>query len=274
MNHRLAALFLLSAVAAADAVTLNLTNVVVDTVPVSTYTGHNNQTYTGGSINDVLFQRSVPGSGSGQFRMLFRMEDDNDPGVVEYGYNRGNIMDSKTPNGFDPLVRIQDLVQNSEGGFYMFALDANESNGQGNNYLSLDMFKIYVGGVNDPSPLPTVQANLGQLGTQVYTFSTNDRVLVDANTGSGSGTADMYVFVPTSLFAGFAPNSYVYVYAEHGGYTGTNPGGFGASSGFEEWASIKVAVPTFIPEPTSMSLMGCALMLSAGRLRARKERPI
>jgi hypothetical protein len=274
MNHpfRVSAALLLLTAGCAHAATLNLTSVVVDTVPVSNYTGHNNQTYVGGDINGVLFQRSVPGSGSGQFRMLFRMEDDNDPGVTEAGYNRGGIMDSKTPNGFDPLVRLQDLVQNTEGGFYMFALDANENNGGNNRYISLDMFKIYVGGLNDPSPLPANQANLGQLGTQVYTFSTNDRVLLDANTGSGSGTADMYVFVPTSLFSGFAPDSYVYVYAEHGGYTGTSPGGFGASSGFEEWATLKVPVPTFIPEPCSAGLAVVACFLAAAHRRRSAQR--
>jgi hypothetical protein len=266
MKHLLsastAALLTLSS---ASAVTLNLTDITVNGVPTSYYTGNDNVARVGGGINGVLFQRSVPGSGSGQFRMLFRMEDNNDPDTLELGYNRGGVMDSHTPNGFDPLVRIQDLVQNSEGGFYMFALDANESNGQSNNYLSLDMLKFYVGGTTDPSPLPSTQATLGNLGTLVYTFSTSDTVLLDASTGSGSGTADMYVFVPTSLFAGFDPASYVYLYAQHGAYPAT---GFQSASGFEEWASIKVGVPTFIPEPGTAGLVLLGTALLARRRRA------
>jgi hypothetical protein len=259
----IATLFL-SAAARLSAVTLNLTDITVNGVSTTTYTGMDNQARVGGLINGALFQRSTPGSGSGQFRQLFRMSDNNDPDTVEIGYNRGGVLDSQTPNGFQPVIRVQDLVETTEGGFYMFALDANESNGGGNNYLSLDMFQIFVGGVTDPVSLPTTEANLGQLGTQVYTFSTNDAVLLDANTGSGSGTADMFVFMPTSLFSGFAPDSLVYVYARHGAY---NAPGFDTASGFEEWASITIPQPTFLPEPSTALLGGLSLLYFTRRRR-------
>lgn len=235
----------------AGAATLNLTSITVNGIPTTSYAGNDGQNHVGGFINGAVFQRSNPGSGSGQFRALFRMSDDNDAGATEHGYNRGGIMDSQTPNGFDPLLRVQDLVETTEGGFYMFALDANESSGGNNNYLSIDMFSIYVGGATDPAPLPTIEANLGQLGTQVYTFSTNDTVLLDASTGTGSGTADVFVFVPKSLFNGFGPTSYVYVFAGHGAY---NAPGFDTASGFEEWASIKEAQPSYVPEPGSFAM--------------------
>jgi len=238
----------------AHAVTLNLTAGTVNGIPTSTFLGNTNTIITGGTIGPVIFRDTAAGSGSGQFRSLFRMSDNNDPDVIERGYNRDLIMDSTSPNGFEPLLRIQDLVQNTEGGYYMFALDANESSGGNNNYLSLDMFKIYVGGANDPSPLPTTPANLGNLGTEVYSFGASDTVLLDAG---GSGNADMYVFVPVSLFASFASNSLVYLFAQHGGSTIS---GFGASGGFEEWASIKEVVPAYLPEPGSTALAACGAL--------------
>jgi hypothetical protein len=256
--------FLLIAPSTLCAVTLNLTDITVNGVSTTTYVGLDNQARVGGLINGALFQRSTPGSGSGQFRQLFRMSDNNDPDTVEIGYNRGGVLDSQTPNGFQPVIRIQDLVETTEGGFYMFGLDANESNGGGNNYLSIDMFQIYVGGVTDPVSLPTTEATLGQLGTRVYTFSTNDAVLIDANSGSGSGTADMFVFMPTSVFSGFAADSLVYVYARHGSY---NAPGFDTASGFEEWASITIPQPSFLPEPSTALLGGLSLLYFTRRRR-------
>lgn len=251
-----------------QAVVLNLTDITVNGIPTTSYAGNDAQNHVGGFINGAVFQRSTPGSGTGQFRQLFRMSDNNDQDTTEHGYNRGGTMDSQTPNGFDPLLRVQDLVETTEGGFYTFALDANESNGGGNNYLSIDMFSIYVGGVTDPAPLPTAEANLGQLGTRVYTFSTNDTVLLDANTGSGSGTADMFVFIPKSLFSGFGPTSYVYVFASHGGYSAP---GFDTASGFEEWASIKIAQPTYVPEPGSFGIAALSGILALTVRRRRSS---
>ena len=252
----------------AMAATLNLTDITVNGIPTSMYAGNDGQNHVGGFINGALFQRAVPGSGAGQFRQLFRVSDSNDADVIERGYNRGGIMDSETPNGFNPLIRVQNLVESSEGGFYMFALDANESSGGNNSYLSLDMFSIYVGGVNDPAPLPAAEANLGQLGTRVYTFATNDGVLLDATTSSGSGTADMLVFVPKSLFNGFAPDSYVYTFVSHGG---SSAPGFGASGGNEEWAAIQTPMASYIPEPGAwaIALVGGILGLTT-RYRRRR----
>lgn len=258
---------LLSTAPVSRAVVLNLTDITVNGIPTTSYAGNDAQNHVGGFINGAVFQRSNPGSGSGQFRALFRMSDDNDADKTEHGYNRGGTMDSQTPNGFDPLLKVQDLVETTDGGFYTFALDANESNGGGNNYLSIDMFSIYVGGVTDPGTLPTTEANLGQLGTRVYTFSTNDTVLIDAGV-SGSGAADLFVFVPKSLFTGFGPTSYVYVFASHGGYSAP---GFDTASGFEEWASIKTVLPTYVPEPGSFGLAALSGILALTVRRRRSS---
>ena len=116
---------LLSTAPVSRAVVLNLTDITVNGIPTTSYAGNDAQNHVGGFINGAVFQRSNPGSGSGQFRALFRMSDDNDADKTEHGYNRGGTMDSQTPNGFDPLLKVQDLVETTDGGFYTFALDAN-----------------------------------------------------------------------------------------------------------------------------------------------------
>ena len=101
--------------------------------------------------------------------------------------------------------------------YYAFELDANETGvGNPNRLLSIDDIRIYTSnaspfaGINTDAELRTAIAN-DALGTLRYAQNepngTANYVLIDASrrtegSTSGSGSSDMLVLVPTSLFAG------------------------------------------------------------------------
>jgi hypothetical protein len=101
--------------------------------------------------------------------------------------------------------------------------------------LSLDDLKIYV---SDSNTLTGFDPTTGQLGSAAPIFDlsaggTTNSVTLNAALSHGSGSSDMVLFLPDSLFTSAAgvtsANPYVYLYSKFG----VN---FGANAGFEEWA--------------------------------------
>ena len=79
----------------------------------------------------------------------------------------------------------------------------------------------------------------------------------------------MFLYVPTSVFAGkgVTAGSFIYLYSKFGGVGGD----YTDNDGFEEWALIKGTATTNTPEPVTSSLIGGGLigLFFLGR-RARK----
>ena len=73
-------------------------------------------------------------------------------------------------------------------------------------------------------------------------LTTNTEIAADS--GSGSGTADMFLYVPNSLFAN-SPTSYITLFSQLGTPTGT----YDANAGYEEWA-VREGVPDRRPCPS------------------------
>lgn len=264
---------------------LNLTNTDFGTgLEPDILTSGNGATFRGGFLNGALFRDpSVEGSsGSGVFRDLYRLTPPNGKGnVIEAGYNR-EVMDSIIPGGFDPVIRVGDLIEDSTGRAYIFVVDINESNSSPESFISMDDFKIWVGGADDPSTLPDSLAALGSsLGIPTYDMQGdggNNTVFLDATLSSGSGGGDAFIFVPKTLF-GDDENALVYVYSQFGAYTALPGFGAGATSeqvsipgksldgtgGTTNQSTIGAGVP--VPEPTVVSLLfgGVALLLRRRR---------
>lgn len=258
-----------------SAAIVNLTNSTILGNAQSTLTS-GSTTFVGGMINGALYRRPVSaddsGSGSGVFRDLYRVDTNSGP---ESGYNRDGVMNSSVPNGFDPVITVGDLVEDSTGTAYVFVVDTNEAGSAAEKFISFDDFKIYVAGTGDPSSLPQSLTAMGsEFGTPVYDMRASgldNHVLLDYSLFSGSGQMDMFVFIPKALFGNAAANQMVYVYSEFGSYAAA---GFDPSAGPEQVSlpgkSITGTVDPLIqavPEPGMVSLL-----LSVGLLVLRRRR--
>jgi hypothetical protein len=81
---------------------------------------------------------------------------------------------------------------------------------------------------------------------------------MDYSLNAGSGSGDLFFYVPNSIFSGITN---VILYSQFG----NPPGGSGTNDGFEEWAVLKAAGSPCIgcepvPEPSSIYLLGSLLV--------------
>jgi hypothetical protein len=113
-------------------------------------------------------------------------------------------------------------------GYFGFNVDINEPNSSSQSTISLERLKIYTSATlqNSTSTNGGGQFN-GSLGTLRYDLDlggSNSVLYDDKNSGSGSGDLDIYI--PVSLFAGTQANDYVYMYQLWGNADGMTAGGF------------------------------------------------
>ena len=87
--------------------------------------------------------------------------------------------------------------------------------------------------------------------------------LLDASRNHGSGSGDMYAYIPTSDFSAAETSDFVYLYAHFGNSDASQ-------SGFEEWALVNVAP---IPEIDALfPIIGFfAVAFATQRLRRRQR---
>jgi len=201
---------------------------------------------------------------------------------IEQGYNTsGGLPLNDLRNHWNVDVQKKDLGSVNIGGtsYYVFNLDANET-GQGtiNRFLSIDNIRIYTSPTgsqttSNPDALGTLRYRLNSSLTSPLSNEGN-WVKIDASrndiTGqvtSGSGSADLLVYIPTSTLDGAAADDFVYFYTMMGAHYQIDPG-TGAEAGFEEWAhSENVSVPD---GGSTLLLLGAALTGIATVNRQRK----
>src|SRR5205807_4509999 len=183
-----------------------------------------------GTINDAQFVFTTPQpTGTGVIEPFLRVE--NTP--IEQGYNTsgGTPFDDKAGPWTHDLT-FGDL-QNTEvtlGGvsYFKLLLDVNEPGGK-RSLISLDQLQFYTSNVGGQTT-----SNVSSPGTLRYTFSSGDSVILDASRNHGSGSGDMYAYIPTSDFAGTKTSDFVYLYAHFGNTDNSQ-------AGFEEWALVNAA---------------------------------
>lgn len=226
-----------------------------------------------------ILYNGTGGSGAGMFTSFMSLQQNG----MERGINHDNnqatfnestgestqdIRASEFKNGlwFDPVTQQS---------YYQFSIDVNQVNKTPS--LSLDNIRIFSsstpitafnsGFVTDPNGQSALPSGGSSLIWELDTSTHNNTVLLPYDKGSGWYEASVYV--PARMFeAAIQANSYVYFYAQLGGYDG-HP----ANDGPEEWA-VNVN-PGVIPEPCEYGLGTVLVLLGlAAYERRRRSRPL
>jgi hypothetical protein len=222
-----------------------------------------------GAINGAIYTNSnVQSAGSGVLDSFVRVSSNN--GYVR-GYNtsaRGVAYDENTSPSFTHDIALSAVPIVTIGGinYREFVLDINQ---QGSAPLeTLSNVQIRLGAASGSGAAPAWGSSVGSLiysmnpgtwdgtGANPYT----NRVELNYNLNPGSGAADMFLYVPNSLFVGA---SSVFLYSEFGA---PNPN----NDGYEEWA-LRTPGP-IVPLPAGVwaGLSGLGAVGAAGFVRRRR----
>lgn len=248
---------------------------------------------TGLNNGAIVVQINPQSTGSGVIDSFVRLSPPNGQTTVVQGYNTeaNGVLDTGNSNTFNHDISLSDVpIQTINGVQYReFLLDVNENNNAAlDQYISLDEIQIFVGGTPNDNETeftadgtPTGTLNLD--GTLVWRLDQgmDNAIALDYSLNAGSGSGDMFLYVPESLFAGFADDDTVVLYSHFGALDVTDPDGsapqgdYGVSDGFEEWAvRTEITPPPAVPEPASillLSLGGLGLFGYGVRRRRKNE---
>src|ERR1044071_572340 len=223
-----------------------------------------------GEIDGTLFfaTQQQP-AGTGYIDPFLRIQEKD----FEQGYNTdgGFPFDDKNPHNYQHSLYIPDLTATIINGtpYLAFMLDSNQN---GNSYTQhvLDMTALQIFTTNDPNQTTESFDSKGILqlnGTLVYNMGTGNSVLT---TATGSGKADMFMYIPFSLVQ--TGEKYLVLYFAFGNE-------IPADGGFEEWVFIPGTVPipaagTFFPVIGLLAAVLCTRVLQRRKTsrQARQER--
>jgi hypothetical protein len=194
----------------------------------------------------AIFQRTnVQPTGTGVIDSFVRVQSKGNS-TTSQGYNtdyRKPQYDENNSPQFTRSVLISSLtaVTLNGGSYYQFLLDVNEPNNAASGLLSLDKLKIYQGNAPDLHGY-SATTGWGANADLVYSLDAgiDKYVKLDENLNHGSGSGDMYLYVPTSVFT--STKQYLYLYSQFGAT-------IGETGGFEEWATVAHPQPGPTPGP-------------------------
>ncbi|HSH38960.1 MAG TPA: hypothetical protein VK993_09255 [Chthoniobacterales bacterium] len=220
-----------------------------------------------GTINgarfDVIFQQPT---GTGVIDPFLRIQGTGNAGE-EQGYNtsgRPTAFDEKTDPNFTRNITFSDLQSTTTTlngiTYFQILLDVNEPNGS-KSLITLDSLQLYTSAQGSQTT-----SNVSSLGTLRYDLDAggDNSVIIDASRNSGSGSGDIYIYIPTANFAGTSPSDFVYLYAAFGQAEGD------AQGGFEEFALVQNITP--IPELSSFfPIVGLMVAVGATNVLRRRK---
>jgi len=175
----------------------------------------------------------------------------------EQGYNtdyRPLQYDEQSSAEFTHSLLLSDVpAVTLDGGRYLeFLLDINENTGGDSEFLSLDKLFVYTSSSPNLTGYPWDSTE----AKPVYEMNAVDWIALDYSLNHGSGSGDMFAYIPVDAFANPA-GPYVYLYSQFGAQGGM----WASDAGFEEWA---IRVPA--PAGLVLGMLG----LSVAGLKLRK----
>ena len=193
-----------------------------------------------GVINGAIFRAADAGAGgSGVFNPFVRLQDKSKPkkdGVAE-GYNADArpVMDDVDTSPFTHDIQLSEFGSITLAGvdYYELRLDIDQATAK--PLLSLDNLMIYTrnAALTSASTLGDLQAGPSVLRYSLDLGEDSEILLNYNRIGSGSGEADMFAFIPQSLFAGASDSDYVYLFSQFG----KKGGDYVDNAGFQEWGT-------------------------------------
>ena len=213
-----------------------------------------------GEINGALFfaTQQQP-AGTGFIDPFLRIQEKG----FEQGYNTdgGFPFDDKHPHNYQHSLLISDLTPTIFNGtpYLVFMLDSNQN---GNSFTEhvLEMTKLQIFTTNDPNQTTETFNGAGILqlnGTLVYNLG-NNAVLT---TATGSGKADMFMYIPANLVQ--TGEKYLVLYSAFGN-------DIPSDGGFEEW--LFVPGVQVIPETgTFFPVIGLLVAVISTRVLRRRK---
>lgn len=220
-----------------------------------------------GTLNGAIFTTSsTQSTGSGVIDPFVRIQDN---GSVIEGYNatvRPVMPQVNTSLTFTHDIQVGSVGSVVIGGttYLEFLLDINQTNA--NPQISLDKVQIFT----RPTALSAAALLTDLTGASgiVNRFnldagaSGDAEVLLNYSLNSGSGSGDMFMYVPRNLFG--LSTDYLYLYSMFGSSTTTvPPGPWGNNDGYEEWAT---RTPTGPGPGPSVPDGGLSVMMLGGVL--------
>ncbi len=188
---------------------------------------------------------------------------------TEQGYNTSGGTPFDTDAGsFTKNIRVSDLEASrftlNGTAYYSLLLQANEPTGS-SSLLTLQRLEFYTS--TQGSKNTTDVASLGTMRWSLDSGS-DSMVKIDANRPHGTGTGDMYAYIPAANFNNANKNDFVYMFV---GFGDANDSG----NGFEEWAIVNAITPvpelsTFFPIIGLMVAVGSTHILRRRRMARMK----
>jgi len=219
-----------------------------------------------GQINGAWFyQADAASTGSGVIASFVRIQT-NDP--IEHGYNTDyrplQYDENNSPIFTRSLLLSNVPIVNLGGTLYReFLLDINQEATGAGRLLSLDTVEVYQADAENLHNHPT------GLGTLIYDMDglADSWILLDYGLESGSGSGDMFAYIPDSSFDD--EEDYVYLYSMFGA---SEDSAYPNTASFEEWAVVRVGddppPPPQVPVPGALLLAG----LGAGGVACLRRR--
>ncbi len=186
-----------------------------------------------GTVNGAIFdQTGTQPTGSGVIHSFVRLNPGGNV-AVEQGYNtdaRPLQFDENNSPVFTRALPLAEVPLVPINGTYYreFLLDVNQKSSS--PQVSLDQLRLYVGNAPDLYGYDSTSDQLAGLNP-VYDLNAGvggNSVLLNARLSHGSGSGDMFLYVPDSVLTQ-GDGSYVYLYSKFGATVSAN-------GGYEEWA--------------------------------------